>query len=132
MREDGVQSCCLVPLTSAVRQLGALAFSSLEKDAYRVSDLELMQQIGRQVAVAVENVLNREAAAAARQDVERQRDRFSLLLRMTNTMVSKLDLRGCIQRSESLSARDGAARVCQPDSVRRQERPRPPPCLGFS
>ena len=92
MREDAVQSCCLVPLTSAVRQLGALAFSSLEKDAYRVSDLELMQQIGRQVAVAVENVLNREAAAAARQDVERQRDRFSLLLRMTNTMVSKLDL----------------------------------------
>ena len=68
MREDAVQSCCLVPLTSAVRQLGALAFSSLEKDAYRVSDLELMQQIGRQVAVAVENVLNREAAAAARQD----------------------------------------------------------------
>ena len=93
MREDGVQSCCLVPLTSAVRQLGALAFSSLKKDAYRVSDLALMQQIGRQVAVAVENVLNREAAAAARQDVERQRDRFSLLLRMTNTMVSKLDLR---------------------------------------
>ena len=93
MREDAVQSCCLVPLTSAVRQLGALAFSSLEKDAYKVSDLELMQQIGRQVAVAVENVLNREAASAARQDVERQRDRFSLLLRMTNTMVSKLDLR---------------------------------------
>ena len=93
MREDAVQSCCLVPLTSAVRQLGALAFSSLKKDAYRVSDLALMQQIGRQVAVAVENVLNREAAAAARQDVERQRDRFSLLLRMTNTMVSKLDLR---------------------------------------
>ncbi|MCS6262519.1 MAG: sigma 54-interacting transcriptional regulator [Nitrospira sp.] len=93
MREDGVQSCCLVPLTSAARQLGALAFLSVEEEAYRVSDLELMQQIGRQVAVAVENVLNREAAAAARRDVERQRDRFSLLLRMTNTMVSKLDLR---------------------------------------
>lgn len=93
MREDGVQSCCLVPLTSAVRQLGALVFSSLEEDAYRDSDLELMQQIGRQVAVAVENVLNREAAAASRRDVERQRDHFGLLLRMTNTMASTLDLR---------------------------------------
>ena len=93
MREDGVQSCCLVPLASAVRQLGALEFSSLEKDAYRGSDLELMQQIGRQVAVAVENVLNREAAAASRRGVERQRDRFGLLLRMTNTMASTLDLR---------------------------------------
>ena len=93
MREDGAQSCCLVPLTSAARQLGALEFSSLEKEAYRIADLELMQQVGRQVAVAVENVLNREAAAASQQDVERQRDRFSLLLRMTNTMVSTLDLR---------------------------------------
>ncbi|GMV49006.1 MAG: Formate hydrogenlyase transcriptional activator [Nitrospirae bacterium] len=93
MREDGVQSCCLVPLTSAVRRLGALEFSSLEKDVYRTSDLELMQQVGRQVAVAVENVLNREAAAASQRDVERQRDRFGLLLRMTNTMASTLDLR---------------------------------------
>ena len=36
------------------------------------------------MAVAVENVLNREAAAASNGTLERQRDRFSLLLRMTN------------------------------------------------
>jgi len=41
----------------------------------------------------VENVLNREAADASRRDVERQRDRFGLLLRMTNTIASTLDLR---------------------------------------
>jgi len=93
MREDGIQSCCLVPLTTAACRLGALTFSSQEPHAYQVSDLELMQQVGRQVAVAVENVLNREAAEASRRDVERQRDRFSLLLRMTNTIASTLDLR---------------------------------------
>ena len=93
MQEDGVQSCCLVPLTSTERQLGALEFLSLQPASYGAQDLELMQQIGRQVAVAVDNVLNREAAEASRREVERQRDRFSLLLRMTNTMVSKLGLR---------------------------------------
>ncbi|MBA5874174.1 MAG: GAF domain-containing protein [Nitrospira sp. CR1.2] len=93
MREDGVQSCCLVPLTSPARRLGSLEFSSLDRHAYDVADVELMQQIGRQVAVAVENVLNREAAEASRRDVERQRDRFGLLLRMTNTIASTLDLR---------------------------------------
>ncbi len=93
MREDGVQSCCLVPLTSAAQRLGSLEFSSLEQQAYGVADREFMQQVGRQVAVAVENVLNREAVEASRRDVERQRDRFSLLLRMTNTMASTLDLR---------------------------------------
>ena len=65
MREDGVQSCFLVPLTSALRRLGSLEFSSLTKGAFQASDLELMQQVGRQVAVAVENVLNREAAEAS-------------------------------------------------------------------
>ncbi|MCS6328210.1 MAG: sigma 54-interacting transcriptional regulator [Nitrospira sp.] len=93
MREDGVQSCCLVPLTSAARRLGSLEFSSLEQHAYGIADVELMQQVGHQVAVAVENVLNREAAEASRRDVERQRDRFGLLLRMTNTIASTLDLR---------------------------------------
>ncbi len=97
MREDGVQSCCLVPLTSATQRLGALEFSSREQQAYGIADMELMQQVGRQVAVAVENVLNREAAEASRRDVERQRDRFSLLLRMTNTIASTLDLREVFQ-----------------------------------
>ncbi|ODT43617.1 MAG: Fis family transcriptional regulator [Nitrospira sp. SCN 59-13] len=97
MCEDGVQSCCLVPLTSPTQRLGSLEFSSLEQNAYSLSDMELMQQIGRQVAVAVENVLNREAAAASQRDVERQRDRFSLLLRMTNAMASTLDLRQVFQ-----------------------------------
>ncbi len=105
MREDGVQSCCLVPLTSAARRLGSLEFSSLDRHAYGIADVELMQQIGRQVAVAVENVLNREAAEAARRDVERQRDRFSLLLRMTNTIASTLDLRE-VFRAVSLCLRE--------------------------
>ncbi len=105
MREDGVQSCCLVPLTSATKRLGALEFSSLESQAYGVADMELMQQVGHQVAVAVENVLNREAAAASQRDVERQRDRFSLLLRMTNTIASTLDLRE-VFRAVSLCLRE--------------------------
>ena len=93
MREDGVQSCCLLPLTTAARKLGVLEFASLQKDAYGKPDLEFLQEVGRQVAVAVDNVLNREAASASRQDVERERDRFSLLLQMTNVMVSRLELR---------------------------------------
>jgi formate hydrogenlyase transcriptional activator len=105
MREDGVQSCCFVPLTSAARRLGALNFSSQEKDAYGPEDVELMQQIGRQVAVAVENVLNREAAEVSRRDVERQRDRFGLLLRMTNTMAATLDLHE-VFRAVSLCLRE--------------------------
>lgn len=105
MQEDGVRSCCLLPLTSSARKLGVLEFASLQADAYGKTDLDFLQQVGRQVAVAVDNVLNREAASASQQDVERQRDRFGLLLRMTNAMVSKLELRELFS-AVSLSLRE--------------------------
>jgi formate hydrogenlyase transcriptional activator len=105
MQEDGVKSSCLVPLSSALRKLGVLEFSSQQLGAYGESDLGLLQQLGRQVAVAVDNVLHREAAAASQRDVERQRDRFGLLLRMTNTMVSTLDMRE-VFRAVSLCLRE--------------------------
>ncbi|HSE57098.1 MAG TPA: sigma 54-interacting transcriptional regulator [Nitrospiraceae bacterium] len=105
MQEDGVQSCCLLPLTSSARKLGVLEFASLQTDAYGKTDLDFLQQVGRQVAVAVDNVLNREAASASRLAVERQRDRFGLLLRMTNAMVSKLELRELFS-AVSLSLRE--------------------------
>ncbi len=57
MQEDGMNSFCLVPLTTAVRRLGAMGFGSLEKSAYDDADLEFLQQVARQVAVAVDNAL---------------------------------------------------------------------------
>ena len=61
---------CAVPLTTALRRLGALGFGSLQPHAYRASDLEFMQHVAKQVAVAVDNVLHdksaRPAQAAAR------------------------------------------------------------------
>ncbi|MGZ8385937.1 MAG: sigma 54-interacting transcriptional regulator [Nitrospira sp.] len=57
MREDGVSSFCFMPLTTAAQRLGALGFLSLEKESYNESDLEFLQQVAQQVAVAVENAL---------------------------------------------------------------------------
>jgi formate hydrogenlyase transcriptional activator len=57
MREDDARSCCFVPLTTAVRRLGAIAFLSLEKEAYSEDDLEFLQQVAHPVAIAVENAL---------------------------------------------------------------------------
>lgn len=57
MREDGVSSFCFMPLTTAARRLGAMGFLSLTKEAYGDVDLEFLQQVANQVAVAVENAL---------------------------------------------------------------------------
>ncbi len=57
MKGDGTQSFCFVPLTTARGRLGAMGFLSLQKEAYSDMDLEFLQQVAKQVAVAVENAL---------------------------------------------------------------------------
>ena len=85
MSEDGVNSFCVVPLTTAVRRLGAMGFLSLQKEAYGETDLEFLQQVGNQVAVAVDNVLHH-------QDLIRGRDRLRLLLEVSESIASHRDL----------------------------------------
>mgnify|MGYP001249564476 CR=1 FL=1 len=57
MQEDGTESFCFVPLTTARGRLGAMGFMSLQPAAYRDADIEFLQQVAQQVAVAVENAL---------------------------------------------------------------------------
>ena len=57
-----MRSYCAVPLTTALRRLGALGFGSAEPNAYTASDLEFMQHVAKQVAVAVDNVLHDKSA----------------------------------------------------------------------
>ena len=85
MLEDGVQSICVVPLTTALRRLGSLEFASVEKGTYHESELTFLLQVARQVAVAVDNVLHQE-------ELSRERDRLRLLLEVNNAVVSKLEL----------------------------------------
>ncbi|WP_342350007.1 sigma 54-interacting transcriptional regulator [uncultured Nitrospira sp.] len=85
MLEDGVQSLCTVPLTTALRRLGSLDFASVEKDTYKESELTFLLQVARQVAVAVDNVLHQE-------ELSRERDRLQVLLDVNNAVVSKLEL----------------------------------------
>ena len=92
MSEDGVNSFCVVPLTTAVRRLGAMGFLSLQKEAYGETDLEFLQQVGKQVAVAVDNVLNFASTEAAQQSLAQERDRLRLVLEINNAVVSHLEL----------------------------------------
>src|SRR6516164_6157601 len=53
----GVQSHCWLPLTTARRRLGALVFTSKQPSTYDTADMNFLQQVANQVAVAVENAL---------------------------------------------------------------------------
>ena len=90
--DRGMRSLCVVPVTTALRKLGALAFGSTQEEAYSEVDVAFLQQVARQVAVAVDNALNFETAQSIQQQLKEQRDRLSLLLEVNNAVVSALDL----------------------------------------
>jgi formate hydrogenlyase transcriptional activator len=95
--ENGVQSYCVVPLTTAQRRLGGMGFGSLQKRVYQDAELAFMQQVARQVAVAVDNTLNYESARAAQEQLARERDRQRLLLEVSESIASHRDLKALLQ-----------------------------------
>src|SRR5262245_26391090 len=92
LRENAVQSYCTVPLTTALRRLGAMSFGSLRRRIYREAEINFMRQVAKQVAVAVDNVLHDESARSAQELLTLERDRMRLLLEVNNAVVSHLDL----------------------------------------
>jgi formate hydrogenlyase transcriptional activator len=92
IREAGVHSLAMVPLTTAQRRLGAMGFGTLMPQ--KISDLEVafMQRVASQVAVAVDNALNLETSKAYQTELSEERDRLRVLLEINNVLVSSLEL----------------------------------------
>jgi formate hydrogenlyase transcriptional activator len=92
LQEDGIQSFCSVPLTTAIRRLGAMGFGSKQRRVYQEPELRFMQQVAKHVALAVDNVLHDESAQAAQRQLTHERDRVRLLLEVNNAVVAHLSL----------------------------------------
>jgi formate hydrogenlyase transcriptional activator len=88
MREHGVRSIALVPLTTAQRRLGAMGFGRLTPRGITDSEVQFMQRVAAQVAVAVDNALNHESSQAYQQQLARERDRLQVLLEVNNLLVT--------------------------------------------
>ncbi|MCM3901481.1 MAG: sigma 54-interacting transcriptional regulator [Pyrinomonadaceae bacterium] len=56
-KRASLKSGCTVPLISHERALGVLGVASLRENAFTNDDIDLLDQVGRQVAIAVENAL---------------------------------------------------------------------------
>ena len=97
LRANGIQSACILPLFTAQREIGGLHFGSLTRNAYSEEDIEFMGQVARQVAVAVDNALNSEAAVAFEEQLAHERDRLRTLLEVNNAVVSCLETRELFQ-----------------------------------
>jgi formate hydrogenlyase transcriptional activator len=92
LREAGVHSIAMVPLTTAQRRVGALGFGTLLPQKITDSELAFMQRVASQVAVAVDNALNLETSQAYQAQLAEERDRLRVLLEVNNVLVSTREL----------------------------------------
>jgi formate hydrogenlyase transcriptional activator len=121
LREVGVRSLAMVPLTTAQHRLGAMGFGRLVPQLITDTEIQFMQRVGSQVAVAVDNALNFQTSQAYQIQLARERDRLQVLLDVNNILVSTRELpelfRGIVSSLEkvihhdytSLALRDSAS-----------------------
>src|SRR5580704_18167286 len=81
--EFGLSTLILVPLTAGDNRLGAFGFSSVAPYEPGSAEMEFLERVATEFAVAVEGFLARQAAV-------RERDRLRTLFDITNALVSKL------------------------------------------
>jgi formate hydrogenlyase transcriptional activator len=90
-------SAICLPLTTAHRRLGTLAICSQDRNAYYSEDVSFSQLLALGLALAIDDVLNLRQSRAARVELERQNARLQLLLDLTNSITSKLELSEVLQ-----------------------------------
>jgi formate hydrogenlyase transcriptional activator len=91
LQDAGVHTMAILPLTTAQHRLGALGFGRYVPQGVTEPEIEFMKRVAAQVAVAVDNALNFQAAEAYQKQLARERDRLQVLLDINNLLVSTRD-----------------------------------------
>ena len=99
------QSVCTAPLAAPQRALGTLEIAARRADAYSQDDARLLAAIAEEIAVPLDNALSHE-------QLREGHNRLALLLELTNSLVSNLELRDVLK-----TVMGSARRVMRSDSA---------------
>jgi formate hydrogenlyase transcriptional activator len=69
---EGIKADCLVPLIVGGRSIGTLNVGSKTKNQYAEADVQLLQEVGNQIALAVENMQSYEEIATLKARLEKE------------------------------------------------------------
>src|SRR5438477_5688687 len=80
LKNRGVRSVCVLPLTTVHRRLGGLAFGRLEADAYSGEEVGFLSLVANQVALAVDDALNFDTSQHATEALRASEEGFRLIV----------------------------------------------------
>ena len=85
LRSEGIRSLCARPLKTAHRRLGCFGVGSAQLDAYSPEEVEFLSLVADQVALAIDDAFHFD-------QLQQEKDRLKLLLGVSSTITSNLDL----------------------------------------
>ena len=85
LKEKGICSYCMLPLTTAQTRFGGMGLGSSRVNIYEETDLRLLMRVAKLIALALENSFTRET-------LKREKAALQTLLDVHTTLTSSLDL----------------------------------------
>ncbi|MEE3664606.1 formate hydrogenlyase transcriptional activator FlhA [Brenneria sp. g21c3] len=89
----GLSDYCQLPLLTPHRALGGLEFIKTDGSRFDDSEIVFFQALSGVVTLALENISERELARREEERLRHERDHFRILVDVTNTVISKLELK---------------------------------------
>lgn len=93
-KEYGIRSVCALPMSTVHRRLGTLLIASSCPHVYSDEEVRFLSLVVNQIAVAMDDALNFQASRQAQ-------ERLELLLDLTTSVVSNLDLREVLRAASA-------------------------------
>lgn len=90
----GLSDYCQVPLamSGSSRVCGGVEFLKMDGGRFDDSEVAFFQALAGVIAGALENIMEREQAQREEETLRHERDHFRILVDVTNTVISKLEL----------------------------------------
>jgi PAS domain S-box-containing protein len=92
LKHYGVESVCVLPLTTAYRRLGSLSFGARHPNAYSPDEIRYLCLVADQVALAVDNALREE-------ELRKQKAHFERLFELAPEAIVLRDLENRVLRA---------------------------------
>jgi formate hydrogenlyase transcriptional activator len=112
---EGFNSGCFIPIVHHGRKLGVLLLLDRRKDAFRHSDVEFLEQIVDQVAIALENALSYQELSDSRERLAKERlyllSEIRSEHRFDEIVGSSSGLRGVLHQIETVAPTDSTVLI---------------------
>ncbi|MBJ7220268.1 MULTISPECIES: sigma 54-interacting transcriptional regulator [unclassified Brenneria] len=93
----GLSDYCQLPLSTPHRALGGVEFIKIDGSLFDDSEIAFFQALSGVITSALENISEREQAQREAEKLRHERDHFRILVDVTNTVISKLELKALAQ-----------------------------------